>query len=470
MSKSQEYWDQRALERLTLIERNSSQYFDQITKLYTNAKLQIYADIERILSKYITDAGLGIDEARELLTVRESQDYLDDLRKRLSTVEDPAIRRQLLNKVNAPAYRARISRLQAIEASIDTNIKLIAPAETAALKDSLINTADLSYYRTLYDYQVGTGLGFSFSGLDEETIQRALRENWSGKDFSKRIWTNTDLIAQNIKDIVQQNVMTGRSWRRCQQELTGYVDTRNAGAQYAAERLLRTETNHIYNEITASAHQAMGVKMYRFLATLDSRTSPICQKHDGNIDPDTGKEYTYENKKVGVNFPPLHPFCRSCINARLDPTIEAGMMRRAKDPKTGKISTVPYNTTYKQWLKGLKTEENGIELPKPDIQIFNSLGAAAFRDPVKLPGGELSKLSEGSRITKVVTFAGKGTNKKLRVAEFLAKDYNNSLEGWMHTRGEGFVDFEGVPKRAELHWFEHEEVGRIQMKVKRWFE
>ncbi|MEI8200741.1 MAG: minor capsid protein [Eubacteriales bacterium] len=351
MSKPQEYWDERALERLTLIERNSSQYFDQVAKLYTNAKLQIYADIERILAKYVKDAGLGIEQARELLTVRESQDFLDGLRKQLATVEDPQIRRQLLNQLNAPAYRARISRLQAVEASIDTHIKMIAPQESAILKDSLISTADLSYYRTLYDYQRGTGLGFSFNSLSEEVIQRALDENWSGKDFSKRIWTNAETVASRTKDIVQQNVMTGRSWRRCQQDLTGYVDTRNAGAEYAAERLLRTETNHIHNEITAEAHKEMGVKKYHFLATLDSKTSPTCQKHDGNIDPGTKEEYTYENKKIGVNFPPLHPFCRSVINARLNPDIEARLVRRAKDTKTGKVTVVPYNMTYPEWRK-----------------------------------------------------------------------------------------------------------------------
>lgn len=353
MSKPQEYWDERALERLTLIERNSSQYFDQVAKLYTNAKLQIYADIEKILSKYVKDAGLGIEQARELLTVRESHDFLDGLRKQLVTVEDPQIRRQLLNQLNAPAYRARISRLQAVEASIDTHIKMIAPQESAILKDSLISTADLSYYRTLYDYQKGTGLGFSFKGLSEEVVKRALDENWSGKHFSKRVWSNAETVASRTKDIIQQNVMTGRSWRRCQSDLTGYVDTKNTGAKFAAERLLRTETNHIHNEITAEAHKEMGVKKYHFLAVLDAVTSPICQKHDGNVDPDTKEEYSYENKKVGVNFPPLHPFCRSVINARLDAAIEARLVRRAKNPVTGEISTVSYDMTYPEWKKSL---------------------------------------------------------------------------------------------------------------------
>jgi len=349
MSRSEAYWAQRALDRLTLVERQSSEYFDQISKIYTNAKLQIYADIEQILKNYVSASGLAADEARELLTVRESQEFLTGLKQQVMECDDPVIKRQLMAQLSAPAYRARISRLQAIEASIDTNIKLIAPQEVAVLEGNLIATADLSYYRTMYDYQKGAGYGFSFAGLDQQSVEKVLGEKWAGKTFSSRVWTNVNTVSMRTKDIVQQNIMTGRSWRRCTQDITEYVNTKHAGALFAAERLLRTETNYVHNDITADAYKAMGVTKYKYLATLDERTSEMCRDHDGNIDPDTGEDYTLENKKVGVNFPPLHPFCRSVTVARLDANIEARLVRRAKDPITGKISTVPSNMTYREW-------------------------------------------------------------------------------------------------------------------------
>ena len=105
-----------------------------------------------------------------------------------------------------------------------------------------------------------------------------------------------------------------------------------------------------------------------------------------------------------------------------------------------------------------------------DIQIGRSLGAAAFRDDVKLPNGKTAKITEDSKITKVYTFAGYGTKKKLRVADALAKAYDVDAERWVHRRGDGYVDVDGLSRHAELHWFEHPDVGRIKMKVKRYFD
>lgn len=107
-----------------------------------------------------------------------------------------------------------------------------------------------------------------------------------------------------------------------------------------------------------------------------------------------------------------------------------------------------------------------------DIHIAKSLGAAAYRDEVKLPNGQRGKIAEGSKITKVVTFAGKGTNKPIKVAKYLSKQYKGVPENeWKKCRGDGFVEYEnGTIKHVELHWFESKQTGRIKMKVKREFQ
>lgn len=105
-----------------------------------------------------------------------------------------------------------------------------------------------------------------------------------------------------------------------------------------------------------------------------------------------------------------------------------------------------------------------------DIIIHKSLSAAAFRDTVKLPDGTYAKVTEGTKITKVVVFAGGNTNKKVKVAKYLAKQYNNDPKDWKKVRGEGFVDVNEESLKCELHWFESKQTGRVKMKVKRWFE
>ena len=134
------------------------------------------------------------------------------------------------------------------------------------------------------------------------------------------------------------------------------------------------------------------------------------------------------------------------------------------------------NTSYesiKAYQYSLESDLVRDMIERADIQIGNSLGAAAVVDDVLLPNGRKGKLKQGSVITKVVTFAGKGTNKPVKIANSLSqkyKEYNVTPSEWQKTRGEGVVVCDdGICRRAELHWFESQETGRVEMKVKRYF-
>lgn len=119
--------------------------------------------------------------------------------------------------------------------------------------------------------------------------------------------------------------------------------------------------------------------------------------------------------------------------------------------------------------KSLTNEAENDIIPRDDISIPRSVGAAPHRDRVKLPDGSYTRTTEGTKITKVVAFAGKGLNRKVDVAEHLTKQLGGKVENWQHLRGEGFVDVGEESRRAELHWFENEDVeDRARMKVKRW--
>ncbi|WP_290776314.1 hypothetical protein [Anaerofustis sp.] len=160
------------------------------------------------------------------------------------------------------------------------------------------------------------------------------------------------------------------------------------------------------------------------------------------------------------------------------------MKRKAGDCKD-RIKA--YRSTYDDMCKNVKGLEprlnrmksyksvdisgkSGI-IKEKDINIFKSVGAAAFKDVVSLPNGNKGKIQEGSKITKVVVFAGKGTNKELRVAEHLERQYAVPKTEWKHVRGDGYVVCDdGKTRHAELHWFESNETGRIKMKVKRYFD
>ena len=93
-------------------------------------------------------------------------------------------------------------------------------------------------------------------------------------------------------------------------------------------------------EATAKAYEELEVDKYQFLATLDNRTSEICQKLDGKV-------FNMKDRVVGVNASPMHTGCRSCEIPYMDNEYST---RFARDSK-GKRIEVPSSMTYEEWAK-----------------------------------------------------------------------------------------------------------------------
>lgn len=80
----------------------------------------------------------------------------------------------------------------------------------------------------------------------------------------------------------------------------------------------------------------------------------------------------------------------------------------------------------------------------------------------------VAKLVKGSEITKIVDFAGGKSDKPVKVEKFLIDKYGGDKGSWTHTRGQAEVmDKEGNAKTVEIHWFESQGVGQVNMKIKR---
>lgn len=76
-------------------------------------------------------------------------------------------------------------------------------------------------------------------------------------------------------------------------------------------------------------------------------------------------------------------------------------------------------------------------------------------------------IKAGEEINGIYSFAGKGSDTNLVVAGFIAKQYGGNPSDWGHLCGFSKVtDANGVKRDAEIHWFEHEEIGQIKFKVK----
>lgn len=324
--KSSNYWDKRAIERMTTAEKQSEAYISRIKEMYNQAFKNIDGEIARVYKNYSKETGLDVEKLKELLTTKETSKTWKDLK------------RQGLDKYIKENYKSRISRLEQIQAQIYAKAKQIYPKEELQNTMCYKGVINNSYYKAVYDTQIGTGYDFSFNKIDNNLLNTLLNEKWSGKNYSERIWENTDILADSVSKIVGGALLSGQGIEKT----TKQIKDRFNVSKYYAERLVRTETNHFNNEADAMAYEEMRVKEYVFVAVLDSRTSEICQANDN-------KKYLYKDREVGVNYPPLHPNCRSTTRGYLGEEAEKQLKRRARNPLTGKSELID-NMSYKEWL------------------------------------------------------------------------------------------------------------------------
>lgn len=112
---------------------------------------------------------------------------------------------------------------------------------------------------------------------------------------------------KGLKDVFVSGIIRGDSYKQMIENLMNKTKVTVGKANL----LVRTEANAIFNDSVKNVIQSNPlVKGYKFRAVLDRRTSAICQEHDGEfIDKD--------DIQPGVNYPPLHPNCRSTVTTVL---------------------------------------------------------------------------------------------------------------------------------------------------------
>ena len=73
----------------------------------------------------------------------------------------------------------------------------------------------------------------------------------------------------------------------------------NSSAQ-ATKRLVLTESAFVASASRKDCFEQLGVEKYQFLATLDLKTSVICQDMDGKV-------FERKDYQIGVTAPPYAP-------------------------------------------------------------------------------------------------------------------------------------------------------------------
>ena len=171
-------------------------------------------------------------------------------------------------------------------------------SEKDVITSTLYDVAKDSYYSSCYIY--GLGVSYKLLPVKQDVLDNIINTKIDGKTYSSRIWNNKNKVAKTLKKEIN-DFLNGKTDVN---SISKNIKNRFNVDYNISNRLVRTEIAKVQceaNEVWANEHN---IKKQLFCATLDKRTSKICQSLDGKI-----YDFDDEDKKI----PPLHPNCRSCL-------------------------------------------------------------------------------------------------------------------------------------------------------------
>lgn len=336
---SETYWQQRMEELEQHWHDKGRQTIEkELQALYEDALDAIQDDIAVLYGRFAKDNELSVVEAMRLLQGREYRKWrmsIDAYVAQIAATGDKELEKEL----DVLAMRSRITRFDKLYAETLVEIAKLDQETRDKISEFLPSAYRDFYYHTLYDIGQKHGLDNAVSQVDSEQIEKVLRTPWSGKNYSARIWKNGRKLAQIIRDVTVQAVHRGSSI----QALSQQVSQRMGVGYRQSVRLVRTELNYVQNHAILDGIKDSGMKYYRFVATLDKRTSPQCRSHDGHV-------YPVDDYSPGSTAPPLHPHCRSTIVGSLKGDSKPKGKRAARNPD-GNYIRVPASMTYAEWYQ-----------------------------------------------------------------------------------------------------------------------
>ena len=140
----------------------------------------------------------------------------------------------------------------------------------------------------------------AFNTLDTEMVQQMINSIWvaDGKNWSQRIWDNTDLLAATLNEELITCVAAGKKTT----ELKKILQERFNVSYSRADALARTELAHIQTQAAQKRYKDYGISEMEVWADKDERRCDVCGKLHKKRYP------------IGVQPPiPAHPRCRCCI-------------------------------------------------------------------------------------------------------------------------------------------------------------
>lgn len=329
--QSDTYWSKRLQELDTSFSKDEKRLFSELSKYYE----QEYAALDKEIAAYYAKYGeenviafrtllLELPDADKQLLLQN----MDEFAKQYPEFADLLPVRESIYKLN---------RLEGLQTSIVLQQLKIGAIEQAKFREHFEKQA-LKYANYAAEQ---LGFGTNFYRIDSEMLQVVIGNPWcNGKDFSERIWANREALAQTLQNEIANGLIRGEDYKTMSRILQQKFENTS---QKQAERLVFTEDTYLSNEAKIRPFERNAAYThYEYLCVEDHRTCETCRAL-------SGQTFEISKRNAGLNFPPMHPWCRCTVM----PVVEdlATIKRRLNaDSGSGKSDAILLTDTRKDGI------------------------------------------------------------------------------------------------------------------------
>lgn len=292
---SKTYWANREAEALKHYIRDEKEYDKEIKRIYQNMLDACQKEIDSFYTKYATQEGITLAEAKKRVSKLDIAAYE---RKAKKYVAEKDFSKQANEEMRLYNATMRINRLEMLKANIGL--------ETIAGHDELQKfMGKILQGRTEDELKRQAGILGKTIRNNAAKAHAIVNGSFHNGTFSDRIWQYQDLMREELGKLLQQGLIQGKGARAIAKDLKKYwygADPKTGGgATYCMERLMRTELARVQTEAQKQSFIRNGFDHYEFI--VNGGCCPICQALHG-------KHFPVAKMMPGENAPPMHPHCR----------------------------------------------------------------------------------------------------------------------------------------------------------------
>ena len=359
------YWAKRFEAEEERLHNMSKSEVLEAQKEYDKALKSIKEDIEVWYGRIAKNNDVSLYEAKKLLNKKELEEFKWTLEDYIKQGKENGVNKNWSKELENASARYHIERLEAMKIQVRGEIEKLYDNRENRTEEFLKDVFKDQYYRTAFQVAAGTGIGSNLYKLNDQLVNTVIKKPWTpdGKNFSDRIWTDKEKLINTLHTEITQGFIRGDALDK----IIGKVSERLNVSKANAARLIYTESAAYSSKARLKSFQDLGVEKYEIVATLDNRTSEICQEMDGKV-------FDLKDYEVGVTANPFHVRCRTTTAPYFDDTEGE---RAARNGKTGKTEYIPADIKYKDWKEKYvkndlrKIDKKGIINTEKDIKMTN---------------------------------------------------------------------------------------------------